>query len=350
MTALFDRWVTTGDVTARDQGRYRVLYSLVVLVTLPSFDWVAAYPDSLHKPPIGYLRSFDGPPPQGVLLALEVGLAVSLVALALGWLTRWASLSVALLLLLGFGFTYTVGKIDHSVLLVIAPLVLSSARWGDAVSVDALRRGGSPAPTPQWPLRYLALLIGLSFVTAAAPKVAAGWLSPSTQPVQSSLFREYHVNDRTDLLAGVFLDLRSALFWESLDLATIALEAGLVLLVVHWRTWRAGLAVAVLFHVGVYLMLNIDFSSNVLVYGAVVRWSLVPLPDLPESVRAGLARSAPVLSVGVGVSVFAVVQLTGRDLGPVLGPVVLLVGGVVAVWYLFRCALDLVAARSPARV
>src|SRR5690606_14206937 len=128
------------------------------------------------------------------------------------------------------------------------------------------------------------------FVTAAAPKAATGWLSPATQAVQGTLFRHYYVLGDTDWLAADFLSIHSRLFWESLDWATILLEGGLVLTIVHWRAWRIGLAVTTLFHLGVFLMVNIAFIVNLAVYGAFVRWSTVLRPALPAGAAAWLAR------------------------------------------------------------
>ncbi|WP_432570313.1 HTTM domain-containing protein [Kineococcus sp. SYSU DK005] len=282
--AAFDRWVERGPFTATDLGRYRVLFALLLLLTPRRFAWVGAFPDSFVDGPPGPFMLLRAVPPPAVLTGLDLLLAVAAAFLLLGLFTRTASVVVGLTLLTGNGIAYSLGKIDHDIFLVLVPLVLAFARWGDAVSVDGLRRArragpGSAVPAPpQWPLRLLALLVGLGFLTAAVPKLLSGWLSPATQAVQGVMFTQYHVNGRTELLASTALDVRSAFLWEVADVATVLLEGLLVLAALNWRAWRVGIAIASLFHLGVLLTMNIGFAVNVVTYAAFVAWGTLRLP------------------------------------------------------------------------
>ena len=338
----FDAWVRSGPFTTQDLGRFRVVFAVVTLLVVPPFRWVAQFPDAAFVPPPGPFDLLGGFPPEPVLLALEVALAGALGALALGWRTTAASVSTAALLLVGFGFSYSLGKIDHTIFLVVTPLVLAAARWGDAVSVDALRRRDRgtevPSPQEQWPLRLLALLLGLAFVTAAVPKVLAGWLDPATSAVRGVLFSNYYVEQRQDLLAPLVLRLDVGWLWEAQDWATVLLEALLVLAVASWRVWRTSLAVVALFHVGILLVMGIAFGVNVLVYGAFLSWGRLRLPRPPAVLvrrRRTLVRLAPVAAALLGLAGWALPwpePATWRAL--VVG-----VGGVVAGAYLLRQVL-----------
>lgn len=345
----FDRWVSRGDSTPRDLGIYRIVFASLLLVSPPRFRWVSQFPDSFVDGPAGPFTLLRSVPPDGVLLGLELLAGVCAGFLLVGLFTRTASVVLALTLVGGFGIVYSLGKIDHNIFLVIVPVLLAVAGWGDAFSVDALRRGSlnRVGGTPQWPVRLLALLIGLGFLTAAVPKVLSGWLDPRTHAVQGVMFTQYYVNDRTELLAGHFIGLHDGLFWESTDVATVLLEGLLVLAVLNWRCWRVGIAIASLFHLGVLLMMNIGFSGNVVTYAAFVLWARLPL------LRGEASRSAPTRRVPAGPGSVLLATAVALVLGsaavlrpegwavPRLNQVVVVLGAAVALWYLVHVARDL---------
>ena len=363
----FDRWVDSGPFTQVDLGAYRIVFASVMLLSVPRFRWVDAYPDSLFNPPPGPFAFAGGFPPHGVMLAVEIVLSVSLVALALGYRTTLASATTSALMLYGFGFSYSLGKIDHTIFAVLLPAVLLFARWGDAVSVDALLRrrrcagrDAGPAPTPQWPIRLLALLVGLGFLTAAIPKVLSGWLDPRTHAVQQVVVRQFYVNDRTELLAPYAVHMDISLLWELADVSAVLIELAVIFAAVSWRSLRMVLACAALFHLGVLLVMNIFFGWNVLVYGAFVSWSAIRGRRRAMTPTAGTRRSeAPVgLIENLDVRlIHSLAALTAVVLGvatwylrqavvfPPTAWAVQFVGAGVAVWYLARQALDLLRRR-----
>jgi len=335
----FDAWVRSGDLTLLGLARFRILFAVVTLLTLPDVTRVAAYPDAWFAPPLGPLRVLPAWPPEPVLVLVQVLWVFALVALALGWRTTAASVSATVLSVAAYGLLYSTGKIDHNILAVLLPLVLAWSRWGERLSLDALRRSASAppdptAPAPAPPLRYLALLVGLAFFSAAVPKVVAGWLDPSSQAVQYDLYAEYYTHGRTELLAPVAIGLHSPLLWETADWATVVLEGGLLLAVLSWRAWRTGLAITTLFHLGVYLAMNISFSWNVLVYAAFVPWDQVRLPTLARRAPAALGRWwGGVVAVAVALAWTGVLALAG-DPAWFVSRLVIFVGAAVAVWYL----------------
>jgi hypothetical protein len=121
----------------------------------------------------------------------------------------------------------------------------------------------------------------------------ASWLDPSTHAVQRSVISRGDVARFTDNVRSV----RSGIFWEAIDVGTVALEVGLVLTAVSRRWFRAGLSVAVLLHAAIWLVLGISFTGQVIAYGAFVPWgaavrrvrgrALTPpsLPALPRPIR-----------------------------------------------------------------
>ena len=227
MTDRLDAWIHGGTLTRTSLARYRVLYAVVALLLLPDFSWIAAFPDSMYNPPPGPMMLFSGFPSEAVLRALEAALAVCFVALLVGWHTRAASFLAVVVSMVGYGFTYGLGKLDHDILLVLVPAAMALAGWGDRLSLDGVRRrsrGEADAPerAVQWPLRLWALMIGLAFFTAALPKILGGWLNPFSHAVQGIQIRQFYTHDRADLLASTFLGIKNPVFWEVMDIATIA--------------------------------------------------------------------------------------------------------------------------------
>ena len=350
MIERIDTWLRAGDITRTSLAGFRIVYATISLLVLPDFSWVADFPDSMYNPPPGPLQLFSGFPPADVLQGLEAAMAVCLVAVLIGWRTRLASFLVVVVAMTGFGFTYSLGKIDHDILLVLVPGAMAWAGWGDRLSVDALRRPGRPIPperAEQWPLRLFALLVGLAFLTAAVPKVNGGWLSWSSHAVQAMQGRHYVSNGHHGLLAGVFFHVDNPVFWEAMDIATIVLEAGMLLAVLNWRSTRVVFAVAATFHLGVWLMMTIPFVMNVVAYGFVVRWDRVPVPDRVrrQARRAGpvLSRTAPAVVTVGGIGWFLLTEVFGNAVA-VVYPAILIGGGLIGGGFLVSLAVRAVHA------
>lgn len=340
-TDRIDAWIHGGAFTRTSLARYRVLYGVIALLTLPDFSWPALFPDSMYIAPPGPFMLFPGFPPELVLRSLEALFAACLFAILLGWFTRVASFLSVIVAMTGFGFTYSLGKIDHDIFLVLLPAAMALAGWGDRLSLDAVRRRARGLPEPperaeQWPLRLYALMIGLGFLTAAWPKIRGDWLSLQTQAVQGHQVRQYFTNGKDELLAPFFLDFDHPVFWEILDIATIVLEAGMIVAVLWWTTTRLAFAVAATFHLGVWLMMNIAFFMNVVTYGFVVPWDRVPVPRaLRRSYAppARLVRLAPVVVLAGGIGWSLLIEAVGNA-ADVVYPVVLVAGGIVGAWFL----------------
>lgn len=336
----FDRWVQQGPFNAVDLGLYRVVYAVATLLTVSDIQWVGAYPDSLIDAPTGPFQLLSGFPPPAVLIALEVLRSLALALLAVGLWTRWVSLAVASLLLVTYGLSYSLGKVDHTILVVLAPLILSFAHWGRRVSVDAVLNKRAAEPQPQWPLRYLALMVGLAFFAAAWVKLSTGWLSTSTQAALGHSLVRFYSYDTSSWTAQWIASTSHARFaWELIDWLTVAFEFAILLAVPWWRAFRIALAGAVLFHLGVYLAMDIDFSFNVVVYGAFVSWSALLGPiRFFGRVSTPSRRGAVVLTLSAvalgGIAWF--VTSTIPAVGAVSGVVIVLTGAAIGVGYLLR--------------
>ena len=214
-------------------------------------------------------------PPAPFFYGLHLALNLGLAAVLFGYRTRAASLGVGLLFLIGYGFSYSFGKINHNMLFILLPFVMAFSHWGAAYSLVA--RAGRRGTVQAWPLTLLALFTGFAMFTAGFPKLLGGWLDPSTHAVQGHLISHFFVRGRQDLLSALFVPIRSGLFWESLDWATVCFELGFLPAIFHRATARAFAFIAVTFHFFVMLMLNIAFTFNLIVYAALADWPSVEM-------------------------------------------------------------------------
>jgi hypothetical protein len=138
----------------------------------------------------------------------------------------------------------------------------------------------------------LLLLLGFAMFTAGFAKILGGWLDPETQAAYGHVIKHYVVRGRTDLLAPLAFRMDSRVFWEVQDYATVLFETGFLAAVAFPRLARVFAGLAVLFHFGVMLSLNIAFAFNLVVYAAFVDWNgidralrrrLLRIPSLPAN-------------------------------------------------------------------
>jgi uncharacterized membrane protein YphA (DoxX/SURF4 family) len=356
VVSALDRWIF-GVLPAdpRSLGIYRILVGAYFVLFIAPVVAFPSFPSSFYAPPLGPFRLLGAPPPSWFFLVVSAGMSVSSVALLLGYRTTVASLTTGLLGFLGDGFVYSFGKIDHNFILVFAvPIIMAASGWGREYSVDRLRRPSHRA-VEAWPTSLLALLLGFMMFTAGLPKLLTGWLNPSTHAAQGHFLLNY-LSGRHEFLAPYSLHLQNGAFWELLDDITVVFEVGFLLAILSRTSLRLFCAVAILFHTAILLMMNIDFTPNLVAYAAFVDWSAVFSRLRLESVtsslfgmRTWLARGpwAAVLTAGAGAGLCAATYLGGAPLLQVclrslhLGPLVpslfiCIPASLVAIIYLAR--------------
>ena len=273
-----DTWIFEEfQANALDLAIYRVIYSLFVLLTIvPVAPWIGNAPQAFFSPPLSAAALMPDFPPSSFVKVLNVLLATFASLLLLGWKTRLASFGTGAVLLALKTCEYSIGKINHDIVIVAIPLVMAFSGWGDALSRDGQSRVESNRSTQgQWCLSYLALLIAVAMFTAGWAKLSTGWLNPHTY----SSYGHYMINrivvERETWIAESVDYLGASPLWEFVDWATVLLEMAFVVACFRTRWWRHVVSVAVMFHAGVWLLFDIVFETNVVAYGAFVRYSIV---------------------------------------------------------------------------
>ena len=261
--AQWDRFVWKEyESTPESLAIFRLLYATLALVVfVPRYTWVAQFPDSFFDPPPGltYLF-FSGFPPQWFFTLLDSVICVALIFLLAGRRVMCASLFLTGCLIIGNSWAYSFGKIDHDILLVLAPLFLALAHW------DGRR------PVRSRPLALFAVMIGVAMLTAAVPKVTTGWLETSSSAVFGHAVSNAIFNERQTPAWQFAVRTFPSVVWELMDYSTVLLEGCFILTVVRRRTFRTACAIATLFHFGVAMLMQIMFLPNLVAYAAFVKW------------------------------------------------------------------------------
>jgi hypothetical protein len=257
-------WISDGyRPAAQPMALLRIVFATCVLVWPQNIEWIADVSAVAFDPPPGPFAFISGPASASVINTFEILRAAIAVWVLIGWKTRIASGLLSLVLVACSGLAYSFGKVDHLILYDLAPLMLGLAGWGSAWSVDAWRRNA--AQPSGYAMFLYGTLIAFGMFTAASAKAATGWLIPTRQATRYFV-AEGALSLRDPPLAHWLLQLDSAIFWKALDYATLFAEGWLVIAVFIPTLFRIGLIIMSLFHVGVWLLLAIDFHIYIFVY------------------------------------------------------------------------------------
>ncbi len=250
---------------------FRVLFALyILLIFLPRYEWISHFPDAFFHPPPGLTLFFSGFPSPWVFHGLHFGIALSALALLVGYRTRLFALALGALMLFGNAWAYSFGKINHDIFLIAVPLVMAFSGWDGRLTETSKKEH-----LPAWPLALLALLIGLGMLSAGAPKITSGWHEPDTLASLGHVIRHHYVVGADSLLGQPLMDLDSRALWILADYGALFLELGFILAIFHHRSMRLFCALAAFFHLGVYLVMGLRLTSVLPAYAAFVNWSLL---------------------------------------------------------------------------
>lgn len=282
-SSWLDRWIfESWSFSPQALGLFRIFYALFVLfIIMPSqppyvyYGFLTDLPQELFFPPPGIMMLFGGFPPAWFFNGIELLLVISLTAVLLGWKTTFFSVLTGLLILTGNGFSFSMGKINHDLMLPLVPLLMAFSNWGARFSIDS-SASATARKVQNWPVVLLSLFLGYMMMTAGFAKLLGGWLDISTHATYGHLLNQHFVNGRTGLLSGFFIGFEQPAFWVMLDYATIIFEIGFLPAVFFPRVFRFFVGLAVIFHFSVMVMLNISFLPNLGAYSLfLINWNCI---------------------------------------------------------------------------
>lgn len=250
-------------------GVVRILFAVYLILRPVDYEWAGNVPSAFFQPAPGPFSLISSSPGPQFLFALEVVRLILAVLLLIGFRTTAASVGMTVVLVTGAGIANSYGKVDHFILFELLPLAMAAAGWGARLSIDARlreRSGQPPRISRGLPVLLWAMTVAFALLTAALPKVISGWLDPSREATRGFVARDIADPSKIGPLTHQVFGIDSTLFWKFLDYSTIAVEGWLVMLLLFPALFRLGIALILLFHLGVYLALGIEFDSYILVY------------------------------------------------------------------------------------
>jgi hypothetical protein len=262
-----DRWIFREYAPlAPSLPLYRMVYALLLMIfAIPYTSAVAHMPPSFFAPPVGPAMLFHSFPPLWFFWGLDYLIELAAVCLFFGYRTRTAALALVALLVLLDTFRYSVGKVDHEILLILTPLCLAFSGWGARHSADAHRIHSRP-DSPAWPLALLWFMIALCMLSACISKAKSGWLDPHVEACRGQLLLNYVGAVRPALAGREMAAITSPLFWKFIDYSTVGIEGAFVLAMFRLPAIRLIAASAAIFHASIYFSMNIFFISNLIAY------------------------------------------------------------------------------------
>ncbi len=353
----FDVWIANAfRVDPVDLAVFRILYAAYVIVAvLPAASWLHAEVSVFFCPPLSLAACATDLPTAVTVAWWNVALAVAVSLLLVGWQTPASSWATGLLLLLLNSWNYSLGKINHEILLVAVPLTLAGSSWGKRLSLDSLgtaiaRRGEGPIRSRS--LTILAFILGVSMFTAGLAKAGTGWLAWGSQATLGHLVNNVIGAQRPSWVAEAFLRIQSPLFWKMADWSALLMELAFGVAFIRGSWMRTVIAAACVFHLGVWLLFGIVFAPNVVAYGAFVSYRAVG-QSLLARWRSGrrladnvaplmtnrLARCGP-LALALAIAGFSIVQGQAfyQSIGAPIPQLVVIVGALVGGCYLTSMA------------
>lgn len=275
----FSNWIFDSyRPTTEGLALFRILTALMFLFFLMPeasfYSDLAEFPDDFFSPPPGPMMLINSFPPAWLFYSIHTLLVVSWLSVLFGYKTEKASIAAAFCMLLLLGFIFSIGKVNHQMLMVLLPLLMAFSNWGGAYSVDVRMSDVLPSANG-WPITLLALFIGFMMFTAGFPKLLGGWLSGDTLATQGHLLNQYFVRGRTELLSGFMVETNLPWMWGLLDWATVLFEMGFLVAVFRAGWTRMFICFAVLFHFSTMMTLNIAFLVNFPAYAAFLPWTKI---------------------------------------------------------------------------
>lgn len=308
LAGLWARVQDSVETDVRSLAMVRVIFGVFTLLINPlSVGWLAGMPRALFNPqPMSIANWFPSFPSAATAAVIDGLLVVTAACILLGIRTRLAAPLHALLLILGAGFQYAFGKIDHGMMFPVFLLLLSRTDWGTVFALlpDAPRGGTANRTAPA----FLALLLCYGFFTAGVLK-AAFWcdFDPDTGGFLQWFYNRGFFGSRAPL-AGVVPRLPQGVF-EAFDYGAVAFElAPLPMLLLGRRAWRCWILLACLFHLMTILLLDISFVTHMPVY-----LTFIPLDGvfrrLSERRRAGPAARWGAIGLVAAVTLWQLASL-----------------------------------------
>lgn len=268
LNKFFQRIKASVAVDAKALACFRIFFGLSMLtIFLPSWSWLSDVPPGFFRPrPLSIAYLTDGHLPQGLYLFFDVFVILLFVFLIIGFYTRATLISLFVLSSILYSFSYTFDKIDHYTTILMFTyfcMIFTNAGTNFAIRKDKALAVNMQSRA----LALLALIICFGMFTAGFPKLI-NWVDfdLSTSGFLHWFYPGYFNVENNKLLTPYIFGAPPVLFELADYTAAIFEVSGIYFLWKGKKHWVFYLLIATFFHLANLLVLNIDFTQNVLCY------------------------------------------------------------------------------------
>ncbi|WP_296702340.1 hypothetical protein [Algoriphagus sp.] len=245
----------------------RILAGLFFLIIYsPFFSWIGEVPQAFFFPPtLSLANLFSGFPPAYFFYGLDILITLALLGVTLGYKAKVSGIVASILLFIGFNWQYSMGKIDHNILLLAFLAIMSFSGWGSNAALVPDR--SEPKGHKEKATSLLAVLLCFGMFSAGFLK-AYVWLD--FDPTMNGFLRWYYsglYGKGTDYFFIKYL--QELIFWwlDLMDYGGVLFEwSPFLFLLIGRKSWRLWLLGATLFHLTNLLILNIPFTPSFIIY------------------------------------------------------------------------------------
>jgi hypothetical protein len=280
--------------TALELAVFRITVCVVVLFSVDVHE-AAQWVERAQTAPAGWgFVSTVVPASHALARACWAVLMVTTALTLIGLWTRAVSVIAALCLVWLLGIPQLSGQVLHTHHLAWFLALVAVGPAGDALSVDAWRRGTPPTASVAHglPLRVAWVSIGLIFFFPGVLKLLdrpAWWAGETLARQIAWKWFEFGGTPALTISPG----------WLPLcGIAVVVFELTLLPLVLFERTRLVGLAGALLFHAAVRLVMGISFSSLWACYVVFIPWTRWLGLDTPRTSSSSRAAVGAPLTLG----------------------------------------------------
>lgn len=269
---LYHRIDSHTTVDADALACFRICFGLMMLFVFKTkLSWLKDIPEGFYRPYVLTLaKLFNSLPPDWFFTISDFLVVFLLLAITLGVKTRIISFVLFIIFIVNNSFAFSLGKIDHGILITMLLLFFSFSNAGTRLAIVPDRK----LSDQHLLFPVYAILVVFGFFSAGYQKFF-NWIDfdLSTSGLLSWFYNGYFSLERQDLLANFFFAVP---LWvvETMEYFAVAFElSGLLFLLYSRKSWHIYLLIASIFHLLNTLILNIPFQGHFLVYGL---WLISP--------------------------------------------------------------------------
>jgi hypothetical protein len=263
---VFKRISSNTGISELHLGCYRIFFSTIFLVYFrPSYSWLGDVPQGFFLPKVLSISNLFSGFPSSLYFLLTDYLIIGLLVLTIiGVYARLAFFLLFFISIINNGFAYSLGKIDHYILVSLVFLVFAVTNS----STNFALRPDTKSRLHSFALAVFGIAIVFGYFTAGLQK-AYHWIdfNTNTSGTLRWIYDIYFTSETKPLFAD-FLIATDPLILEGMDYFGVLFEMlGLVFLIYSKKSWKFYLLIASFFHLTNALVLNIPFTFHFPIFG-----------------------------------------------------------------------------------